>query len=92
MHNNALRKAAQLTPPVRAAFESVLGRDLSDDETVSIHAYAARPAPTDKAREAAYKRVLEFGDKLAQRAKDVPEQEIDAAIDEALDYVRRDRE
>ena len=88
MHNNALRKAGELTPPVRAAFESVLGRNLSDDETVSINAYRARPAPTGDARDTAYRRLLEFGDNLAQRVKGVPEEEIDAVIDEAVDYVR----
>jgi hypothetical protein len=88
MHNNALRKAVELAPPVRAAFESVLGRHLGDEETVSISAYPPRPAPTGEAREAAYRRLLEFGDKLAERVKDVPEEEIDAAINEAVDYVR----
>lgn len=88
MQNNALRKAVELTPPVRAAFESILGRHLGDDETVSINAYPARSAPTGEARDAAYRRLLEFGDKLAERVKNVPEEEIDAAIDEAVDHVR----
>jgi hypothetical protein len=87
MQNGALRKAAELAPPVREAFESVLGGHLGDDETVSIHAYSPQSAPTGQAREGAYRRLLEFGDKLAQRVKDVPEDEIDATIDEALDYI-----
>lgn len=89
MHNSALRKAGDLTPPVRAAFESVLGRHLGDDETVSINAYSRRAAPTGAAREAAYQRLLQFGDQLAQRVRNVPEQEIDSAIDEAVESVRR---
>lgn len=88
MPNNALCKAAELTPPVRAAFESILGRHLGDDETVSINAYPSRPAPSGEARTAAFKRLVEFGDKLAQRAKDVPEQDLDAAIDEAVNHAR----
>ena len=88
MSDNALSKAAELAPPVRAAFESVLGRHLADDETVSISAYPNRPAPTGEAREAAYRRLLDFGDKLAERVRDVPEAEIDAAIDEAVDHAR----
>jgi hypothetical protein len=88
MLNNALRKAVELAPQVRAAFESVLGRRLGDDETVSINAYPVRPAPTGEVRDAAYRRLLDFGDNLAQRVKDVPDKEIDAAIDEAADYVR----
>src|ERR1700719_5083829 len=67
---------------------SILGRHLREDETVrSINAYPARLAPGE-ARDAAYRRLLEFGDKLAQRVKHVPEEEIDAAIDEAVDHVR----
>jgi hypothetical protein len=88
MENSALRRAGELAPSVREAFESVLGRHLDDNETVSIHAHHTRPAPRGKQREAAYRRLLEFGDKLAQRVKDVPEEEIDAAIREAVDYVR----
>ncbi len=88
MRNNALCRAAELTPPVRAAFEGILGRHLGDDETVSINAYPSKPAPTGEARTVAFKRLAEFGDKLAQRVKDVPEQELDAAIDEAVDHAR----
>jgi hypothetical protein len=88
MQNNALRKATELTPPIRAAFESVLGRGLGDDETVSINTYQPRPAPTGSAREVAYRRLLEFGDKLAERVNDVPKDEIDAVIDEAVYHVR----
>jgi len=71
-----------------AAFESVLARHLGDDETVSINAYPKRPAPTGEALEAAYQRLLDFGDKLAERVQDVPEAQIDAAIDEAVDHAR----
>ena len=67
---------------------SVLDQYLEDDDTVSINSCPARPAPTSGAREAAYRRLLEFGDKLAERVKDVPEAEINAAIDEATNYVR----
>ena len=92
MQNNALRKASDLEGPIRAAFESVLGRSLQDNETVSVHAYQPRPAPTGQTREEAYRRLLDSTDKLAQRVKDVPEEEIDAAIDEALDKTRHDPE
>lgn len=92
MQNNALRKASDLEPPVRAAFESVLGRSLQDHETVSVNAYQPGPAPTGQAREDAYRRLLDSADKLAQRVKNVPDEEIDAAIDEAVDKIRHDPE
>jgi hypothetical protein len=92
MQNDVLCKAGDLTPPVREAFESVLGRRLGDDEAVSIHAYPQRPAPTGQERAEAYRRLLEFGEKVAQRVKDVPEAEINAAIDEAVESVHRHSE
>ena len=39
-------------------------------------------------REAAWDRLIERIDRTAAKAKDVPESEIDAAIDEACEYVR----
>jgi len=92
MQNNALCKASELTPPLRAAFENMLGRNLQDDETLSVNAYQPRPAPTGPEREAAYQRLIEHSDKIVQKVKGVPEEEIDAAINEAIDYVRRHSE
>jgi hypothetical protein len=44
--------------------------------------------PEEKQREEAGRRLSAFMDRMAERVKDVPEAEIDAAIDEACDYVR----
>ncbi|MBV9035303.1 MAG: hypothetical protein JO182_12515 [Acidobacteriaceae bacterium] len=85
MQNNALLKASELTPPIRAAFESVLGQNLQDKETLSVNAYQPRPAPTGQARVAAYQRLIEHSDQIAQRVKDVPEEEIEATFEEAVD-------
>ena len=92
MQNSALLRAGDLKPPVRAAFESILGRTLRDDETVSVNAYPPRPAPVGQEREDAYRRLIEHGDKLAQRVKGIPEEEIDAAIDDAVDHAHHDPE
>jgi hypothetical protein len=43
-------------------------------------------------RDEAYRRLLEHSDKLAERVKDVPAEEIDAAIDEAVDKASHDSE
>ena len=86
MQNGALRKVKELPPDTRRAMESILGRSLQEDEAISISVY--KPAPTGHAREEASRRLLERIDKTAQKVKNVPEEEIDAAIDEAVDYVR----
>lgn len=86
MQNGALRKVTELSVDSRHAMESILGRSLHEDEAVSINVY--KPAPSGRAREEASRRLLERIDKTAQKVKGVPEEEIDTAIDEAVDHVR----
>lgn len=86
MQNGALRKVKELSPDTRLAMEGILGRSLREDEAISINVY--KPAPTGYDREEASRRLLERVDKTAKKVKNVPEAEIDAAIDEAADYVR----
>ena len=70
--------------------ESIIGRSLLEDEVIAINVY--QPAPTGEDREEASRRLLKRIDKTAQRAKGVTDKEIDAAIDEAADYVRHHSE
>jgi hypothetical protein len=86
MQNGALRKVAELSADARHAMESILGRPLRDDEAVAVNVY--KPAATGAARDEASRRLRERIDKTAQRAHGVPETEVDAAIDEAVDHVR----
>lgn len=88
MSNSALRKARDLSPDVRGALETLLGRPLREEETISIQAYATHEAPTGSAREEVWERLMERIDKTAARFKDVPEAELDALIDEAAEYAR----
>jgi len=86
MQNGALRRVTELSVDARHAMESILGRPLREDEAVSVNVY--KPAPTGAARDEASQRLRERIDKTAQKVKGVPEAEIDAAIDEAVDHVR----
>jgi putative heme iron utilization protein len=70
--------------------EGILGRSLQEDEVVSITTY--KLAPRGRAREEASTRLLERIDKTAKRVEGESEKQIDAAIDEAADYVRHHRE
>ena len=90
MPDGALRRVTELPPGVRQAMESILGRTLLEDEAISINVY--KPAPSGRAKGEASRRLLERIDKTAQRVKGIPEGEVDAAIDEAADYVRHHRE
>lgn len=90
MQTGALRRVTELSADTRHAMESILGRSLQEDEVISINTY--KPASRGSAREEISHRLLERVDKTAQRVKQVPDEEIDAAIDEATDYVRHHSE
>ena len=91
MSNNALRKVRDLSPDVRNAMEVLLGRPLQEEETVSIQTYPTHEAPVGREREEAWKRLLDRIDRTAVRARDVAEGDLDSLIDEATEYVRRQR-
>jgi ribonuclease PH len=56
----------------------------------SIH--RTKAAPTGAARDQAYQRLLDRVKQTAPKVKEIPEADIDAAIDEAADFVRHNRE
>jgi L-lactate utilization protein LutC len=76
---------------VKAAIESLLGRRLEDDEQVSVQAFRPHEAPQGEARRHAARRLEEHLDQMAGKVKDVSEEEMEAALDEALEQVRPKR-
>jgi hypothetical protein len=88
MPESLLRRANEFTPQEKQAVEVLVGRPLRAGESVSLDVYSCPSIPEEKQREEAGQRLSAFMDRMAERAKDVPEAEIDAAIDEACDYVR----
>jgi len=88
MQDVAINWARDLSPPVRAALETLLGRHLQDDEQVSVRAFRQHAAPRGEARRRAAKRLEDHLDRMASKVKDVSEDEMEAALDEALESVR----
>ena len=86
MQNGAVLRVAELALDARHAMESIIGRPLQEDEAIAVNVF--NPAPTGQARKEASWRLLERIDRTAQKARGIPEQEIDAAIDEAVDHIR----
>jgi hypothetical protein len=86
MQNGALRRVGELSADARHAMEGLLGRPLREDEAVAVNVY--KPAPSGAARDEASRRLRERIDKTARNVQGVPEADIDAAIDEAVDHVR----
>jgi hypothetical protein len=67
---------------------------LDEDEMVSVRTSKGqmlKDALTGDAREEAFGSLLDRIDRTAKQAEGVPEEEIDAAIDEAVDFVRHTR-
>jgi hypothetical protein len=70
--------------PINVWLLNTSGRALGDEESLTIRpAQVLKDAPIGEERSDAFRRYLTHLDQLADRVKDVPEQEIDAAIDEA---------
>jgi len=78
-----------LLPDQRLAIENLLGRALSEEESLTIRpARILKDAPTGDERQRAFRQYQVHLNLLADRVKDVPEAEVDAAIDEALHAIR----
>jgi len=88
MSNTATNWARDLAPPVKAAIESLLGRSLQDDEQVSVRAFQRHPAPQGEAWQKAAHRLEEQLGRMTEKAKEVSQEEMEAAFDEALLHVR----
>ena len=90
-----IHKASEMKPRTRAALEAELGRALGDNEEVSIMAFEPHSAPTGEARSQAARGLNEHFDRIDQKTRDVPDNEMEKTLDEALRSVRpryRERE
>ena len=87
MRSISIQKSGDLPPAAKAAVEQLLGRTLAADEQISIVASPPEPSVQESREEVALN-LAAFLDRRAKEVRDVPEEEIEAAIDEACDYVR----
>ena len=88
MGNIAILKVNDLPSDARRAVEQVLGRVLEPDEEISIMAFSPHPAPTEEARQQIARQLEDRITRTASRVRDVPDDEQEAAIREALNHVR----
>jgi len=83
------RKVRDLSTEQRLAIESLIGRGLTEDESLNIQAARVlSEAPTSDERARAYRLYLDTLDEFARRAEGVRGEELDAIIDEACNHVR----
>jgi ribosomal protein L16/L10AE len=93
MPESLLHRADEFTPEERHAAEVLVGRALNAEESLSVRVYPAMPIsiPDENRKEETWDRLSQFMDRLAERVMDVPETEVEAAIQEALDYVHQNQ-
>jgi hypothetical protein len=93
MEKSVFVQARDLPPEKRHAAEVLLGGALGEDELLLVRAskgHILKPGAKGEARDQAFKRLMEWSAEMAMRVEG-PESEIDAAIDEAVDFVRHNR-
>lgn len=82
-----------LSAQQRIAIESLLGRALHDEESLTIRpSRIIKDAPTGEERARLFRQYQKHLDELADRVKDVPDKDIETAIDEAIRHVRQKTE
>jgi hypothetical protein len=91
MQNVSIRKASELPQPVKSAVEQLLGRPIDADEEVSIVALPLQQVPPSENRAAVAQKLDAFLNRRAEKIRDVSDQEIDTAVDQAVDHVRHSR-
>ena len=84
-----VHRVSSLTPGQRSILESLIGRQFEEGELVKVEpTRVIQEAPVGEARKIAYDNLLRSMDRIAEKAKDVPPEELEAAIEEACEYVR----
>ena len=91
MQTISVRRANELGNAARSAVENLLGRKVADEEQVTVMAFPAPPAGGEAERKRAAQDLIEDLDSLADSASQVPDEEMEALIDEAIQHARRRR-
>ncbi len=89
MEHIAVRRAKDLQADARRWLEGLFGRSLHEDEEVTVFVLPPHAAPAASVRSDAAGRMDRILDKAADNLKDVPDAEFEAALDEAMEHVRR---
>jgi hypothetical protein len=85
----AVRKVKELDESARRWVEDLLGRQLGAEEEITVLVFPPHPAPSVSAREEPIRRMDAVLAKAAANLQDIPDSEFEAAVDEAMEHVRR---
>ncbi len=89
MKNIVVSKVKDMDQAVRAWAGKLFGRVLGDDEEITIMAFPPQAAPSGAAAREAHARMDAVLDRAAANLERVPPEEFEAAVDEAMEHVRR---
>ena len=82
--SSPLHAASELSAEEKAVVDRLAGRPLADNELFVISTYRVHPPPTGKAREKAAEEIRGAMDTIARKLKDVPAEELERELDDAL--------
>ena len=88
MENVSIQKAENLSPSVKAALESLLGRPLEPGEEVSVMAFHPHEAPQGSVRKQLAEQLSQQLDEMQRRADDASGEELDEVLEEGMRVVR----
>lgn len=91
MQSVSIHKASELQPNVKSAVEQLLGRPIQADEEVSVVASPPRQSAASPERAEIARKLKDFLDRRAEKVRDISDEEIDSAIDEAVERARHSR-
>jgi hypothetical protein len=77
---------------MRSAIEQLLGRPIENDEEISIAAIPPQAVPKADDRRAVAEKLEALLNRRADKVRDLPPDDLDAAINEALDHLRHVRQ
>jgi hypothetical protein len=95
MRDIVIHKAEDLAPTTKVAVEVELGRPVRKGEEISIMALFPHEAPVGEEKEQAVAGLRKCLDRIDERTKQVPEEEMEQLVKDALRYARpgyRERE
>jgi len=91
VQNVVVQKAGEMPPQLKAAVEQILGRSIASDEEISIAAIPPQQVTASDDGAVIVEKLKALLDRRAEKVRDVPEDEINSVIDEAVYHARHRR-
>ena len=88
MKNVAVQKVKELQPAAKQWVQTLLGRELDEEEEVAVLTFPAHARGPQTIRRAAAARLNQIMDRAAAKAAHIPDEELEALLSEALAEVR----